>query len=178
MANSPHAAEYMRMVETIGDSLRFMETLTGSVLADINRVDFFTSHEGLHLYYEQAQTRQVPRRPGWYNLSTHFPWIGDRTRALDGAHIEYFRGIANPIGVKIGPCRHPRGSAGAGRGAQPAERTGPPHVHSPVRGGPRREVPAAAGRSDAPPGPTGALVLRPHARQHRDDQGRHQDPPL
>jgi 3-deoxy-7-phosphoheptulonate synthase len=107
VANSPHAAEYMRMVEKIGDSLRFMETLTGSVLADINRVDFFTSHEGLQLYYEQAQTRQVPRRPGWYNLSTHFPWIGDRTRSLDGAHIEYFRGIANPIGLKIGPSVTP-----------------------------------------------------------------------
>ncbi len=104
VANSPHAAEYTRMVQSIGDSLRFMETLTGCVLADINRVDFFSSHEGLHLLYEQAQTRQVPRHTGWYNLSTHFPWIGDRTRALDGAHIEYFRGIANPIGVKIGPA--------------------------------------------------------------------------
>jgi len=103
VANSPHAADYTRMVQSIGESLRFMETLTGCVLADINRVDFFTSHEGLHLLYEQAQTRQVPRRTGWYNLSTHFPWIGDRTRALEGAHVEYFRGIANPIGVKIGP---------------------------------------------------------------------------
>ena len=107
VANSPHGAEYTRMVETIGESLRFMETLAGSVLADINRVDFFTSHEGLHLYYEQAQTRQVPRRTGWYNLSTHFPWIGERTRALDGAHVEYFRGITNPIGVKIGPSVTP-----------------------------------------------------------------------
>jgi 3-deoxy-7-phosphoheptulonate synthase len=103
VANSPHAADYTRMVQSIGDSLRFMETLTGYVLADINRVDFFTSHEGLHLHYEQAQTRQVPRRSGWYNLSTHFPWIGERTRSLDGAHVEFFRGIANPIGVKIGP---------------------------------------------------------------------------
>jgi 3-deoxy-7-phosphoheptulonate synthase len=103
VANSPLAAEYTRMVESIGEALRFMETLAGSVMADINRVDFFTSHEGLHLYYEQAQTRQVPRRTGWYNLSTHFPWIGERTRSLDGAHVEYFRGITNPIGVKIGP---------------------------------------------------------------------------
>jgi 3-deoxy-7-phosphoheptulonate synthase len=103
VANSPHAADYMRMVQSIGESLRFMETLTGSVLADINRVDFFTSHEGLHLYYEEAQTRQVPRRTGWYNLSTHFPWIGDRTRSLEGAHVEYFRGITNPVGVKLGP---------------------------------------------------------------------------
>ena len=103
VANSPHAAEYTRMVESIGESLRFMETLAGCVVGDINRVDFFTSHEGLHLHYEQAQTRQVPHRAGWYDLSTHFPWIGNRTRALDGAHVEYFRGIANPIGVKIGP---------------------------------------------------------------------------
>jgi len=99
--NSPHAAEYMRMVEAIGESLRFMEVLASERLEEINRVDFFASHEGLMLWYEQAQTRQVPRRTGWYNLATHLPWIGNRTRALDGAHVEYFRGIANPIGVKI-----------------------------------------------------------------------------
>jgi 3-deoxy-7-phosphoheptulonate synthase len=103
VANSPHAAEYMRMVETIGESLRFMETLAGSISANLSRVDFFTSHEGLHLPYEQAQTRKVPHRTGWYNLSTHFPWLGERTRMLTGAHIEYFRGISNPVGVKIGP---------------------------------------------------------------------------
>ena len=107
VAHSPHAAEYMRMVESIGESLRFMETLTGSVLADINRVDFFTSHEGLHLHYEQAQTRQVPRHTGWYDLSTHFPWVGERTRTRGGAHVEFFRGIENPIGVKIGPGAAP-----------------------------------------------------------------------
>jgi 3-deoxy-7-phosphoheptulonate synthase len=101
-----------------------METLTGSVLADINRVDFFTSHEGLHLCYEQAQTRQVPRRPGWYNLSTHFPWIGDRTRALGGAHIEYFRGIANPIGVKIGPTVTPDEAVALARALNPQNEPG------------------------------------------------------
>lgn len=100
---SPLAAEYTRMVESIGESLRFMETLTGSPIASMQRVDFFASHEGLILPYEQAQTRQVPRRAGYYNLSTHFPWIGNRTRALDGAHLEYFRGIQNPVAVKIGP---------------------------------------------------------------------------
>ncbi len=107
VSRSPLAAEYMKMVESIGESLRFMETLTGSNPSDINRVDFFTSHEGLHLLYEQVQTRQVPRRSGWYNLSTHFPWIGERTRQFDGAHIEYFRGIENPIGVKVGPSMSP-----------------------------------------------------------------------
>ena len=65
-------------------------------------VDFYASHEGLHLLYEQAQTRFIPRQNRWYNLSTHMPWIGMRTAQLDGAHVEYFRGIANPMGVKVG----------------------------------------------------------------------------
>jgi 3-deoxy-7-phosphoheptulonate synthase len=84
-----------------------MEALSASVMADIGRVDFFASHEGLILDYEQAQTRQVPRRSGWYDLSTHYPWIGERTRALAGGHIEFFRGIANPVGIKIGPSVTP-----------------------------------------------------------------------
>ncbi|WP_346660332.1 class II 3-deoxy-7-phosphoheptulonate synthase [Nannocystis pusilla] len=107
--HSPLAAEYQRLVESIGDSLRFMETLSGEPVGQTSRVDFFTSHEGLHLLYEQAQTRQVPQRDGWYNLSTHLPWIGLRTSRIDGAHVEYFRGIANPIAVKVGPGTTPEG---------------------------------------------------------------------
>lgn len=103
VGHSPRALEYQTMVETISDSLRFMETLAGIQAGQISRVDFFTSHEGLHLGYEQAQTRQVPHTDGWFNLSTHLPWIGVRTSDPGGAHVEYFRGIANPIGVKIGP---------------------------------------------------------------------------
>ncbi|MFV1967467.1 MAG: class II 3-deoxy-7-phosphoheptulonate synthase, partial [Pirellulaceae bacterium] len=101
-----HAAQsddLRHIMDTMVDSVRFMETLADRSLKELNRVEFFTSHEGLHLDYEQAQTRRVPRRAGWYNLSTHLPWIGERTRSLDGAHVEYFRGIANPIGVKVGP---------------------------------------------------------------------------
>jgi 3-deoxy-7-phosphoheptulonate synthase len=104
---APLAEEYTRMVESIRESLQFMETVTGTKLDEMNRVDFYTSHEGLLLPYEQAQTRQVPRRPGWYNLCTHFPWIGNRTRDLDGAHIEFFRGIENPVGIKIGGAVSP-----------------------------------------------------------------------
>ncbi|WP_329742772.1 class II 3-deoxy-7-phosphoheptulonate synthase [Dyella sp. A6] len=104
--HSPLAAEYRHMVTGISDSLRFMETLAGSV-AGFSKVDFFTSHEALLLHYEQALTRQVPRHEGWFNLSTHFPWIGMRTAALDGAHVEYFRGIRNPIAVKVGPSVTP-----------------------------------------------------------------------
>jgi 3-deoxy-7-phosphoheptulonate synthase len=102
--HSPRAAEYQRIVESIGESLRFMETIAGQTVGQMTRVDFFTSHEGLHLLYEQAQTRQVPRREGWYNLSTHMPWIGMRTAYVGGGHVEYFRGIRNPLAVKIGPC--------------------------------------------------------------------------
>ncbi len=107
VTHSPRAQEYQKMVESISDSLRFMETLAGIQAGEINRVDFFTSHEGLLLPYEAAQTRQVPRREGWYNLATHFPWIGLRTAEVDGAHVDYFRGIRNPIGVKIGPSMTP-----------------------------------------------------------------------
>ncbi len=104
--HSPFAAEYRHMVKAIGDSLRFMETLAGPI-AGFSKVDFFTSHEALLLHYEQALTRCVPRNAGWFNLSTHYPWIGMRTAALDGAHVEYFRGIRNPIAVKIGPAVTP-----------------------------------------------------------------------
>lgn len=99
--HSPLAADYQRRVDSLGDSVRFMETLAGRPIGEFSRVDFFTSHEALLLDYEQAQTRQVPRSSGWFNLTTHFPWIGMRTAALDGAHVEYCRGIRNPLGVKI-----------------------------------------------------------------------------
>jgi 3-deoxy-7-phosphoheptulonate synthase len=106
LERSPFATEYRQMVAAIGNSLRFMETLAGPI-AGFSKVDFFTSHEALLLHYEQALTRQVPRNPGWFNLSTHFPWIGMRTAALDGAHVEYFRGIRNPVAVKVGPAVTP-----------------------------------------------------------------------
>ncbi|NLW97635.1 class II 3-deoxy-7-phosphoheptulonate synthase [Luteimonas wenzhouensis] len=104
---SPLAGEYQKMVAGIGDAVRFMETLAGIKVHNLSRVDFYTSHEALLLPYEEAQTRQVPRQWGWFNLSTHFPWIGMRTAALDGAHTEYFRGIRNPIAVKVGPSVTP-----------------------------------------------------------------------
>jgi 3-deoxy-7-phosphoheptulonate synthase len=94
--------EYQHMVTSLSDGLRFTEALGERDISELHRAEFYTSHEGLNLLYESAQTRQVPRRSGFYNLTTHLPWIGERTRQLDGAHVEYFRGIDNPIGVKIG----------------------------------------------------------------------------
>src|SRR6266545_1897591 len=101
------ADEYQRIVTSLRDSLEFMEAVSGQRFSETEGVDFYTSHEGLSLIYEQAQTRTVPRRSGWYNLSTHLPWIGMRTAQLEGAHVEYFRGISNPIGIKVGPAMTP-----------------------------------------------------------------------
>jgi len=100
-------ARYQAMASELAGALTFMEALGDRTMDDLTRVDFFTSHEGLNLLYESAQTRTVPRRDGHYNLTTHLPWIGERTRALDGAHVEYFRGIRNPVGIKIGPSADP-----------------------------------------------------------------------
>lgn len=74
-----------------------------SGLDEAGATEFYTSHEALNLHYESAQTRRVPRRDGTYNLCTHLPWLGNRTRGVEGPHVEYLRGIRNPIGVKIGP---------------------------------------------------------------------------
>jgi 3-deoxy-7-phosphoheptulonate synthase len=87
----------------LSDALRFMEALGEGTVSELSRVEFFTSHEGLNLHYESAQTRAVPRSEEYYDLTTHMPWIGERTRSLDGAHLEFFRGIRNPIGIKLGP---------------------------------------------------------------------------
>ncbi len=102
-ANAEVAKRYQKLVASLGDAIRFMEAILGSEPKDLRRVDFYTSHEALHMEYETALTRKSVRGTGYYNLSTHAPWIGDRTRALNGAHIEYFRGIRNPIAVKVGP---------------------------------------------------------------------------
>lgn len=102
--HSQQASEYRRLLHSITESLTFMENILGSSAGGSDRIDFYTSHEALHLGYEQAQTRQVPHRRGWFNLATHFPWVGMRTAAVGGAHMEYMRGIVNPVGVKLGPA--------------------------------------------------------------------------
>jgi 3-deoxy-7-phosphoheptulonate synthase len=100
--HAPLKDAYQRIVESIGDALDFFEGISGRAVHEATLVDFYASHEGLHLLYEQAQTRFIARQNRWYNLSTHLPWIGMRTAQLEGAHVEYFRGISNPIAVKIG----------------------------------------------------------------------------
>jgi len=101
--HSPLADEFHRLADSLGRAVNFMETISGRRAGVLKRVDFYTSHEALHLHYEQAVTREVPRQEGWFNLATHFPWIGMRTADVDGAHVEYFKGIRNPVGIKVGP---------------------------------------------------------------------------
>jgi 3-deoxy-7-phosphoheptulonate synthase len=105
---APHLKEeYTRLTEQVADAVRFMEALGEGAVEDLSRVRFYTSHEGLNLYYESAQTRSVPRRDGHYDLTTHLPWIGERTRQPNGAHVEFFRGVENPVGLKLGPSAPP-----------------------------------------------------------------------
>jgi len=104
--------EYKQTTERLAEALRFMEAVGEGTVDDLSRVDFYTSHEGLNLHYESAQTRKVPRREGNYLLTTHMPWIGERTRALDGAHVEFFRGIENVVAVKLGPKVDPQTALG------------------------------------------------------------------
>mmetsp|Transcript_15252 Transcript_15252/g.59645 ORF Transcript_15252/g.59645 Transcript_15252/m.59645 type:complete len:481 (+) Transcript_15252:139-1581(+) len=99
---------YRDILKELGHGIQFLmavgQVSTGN--AGINQVDIFTSHEGLVLEYEAANTFTYASGNS-YNLGAHFLWIGDRTRALDGAHVEYFRGIKNPVGVKCGPTMQP-----------------------------------------------------------------------
>jgi 3-deoxy-7-phosphoheptulonate synthase len=102
--HSPWSEQYRQIASSIADSLDFFEAMSGSRVHEASRAPFYASHEALHLLYEQAQTRFIPRQNRWYNLSTHLPWIGMRTADLAGAHVEYCRGISNPVGVKVGPA--------------------------------------------------------------------------
>ncbi|KAK9762488.1 hypothetical protein K7432_011720 [Basidiobolus ranarum] len=103
--------EYQTIANRLSDALNYMKVV-GADVPQIRNIDLFTSHEGLVLPYEEALTRQLPdpdtHEMKWYNTSAHFIWIGDRTRQIDGAHVEYFSGIENPIGIKCGPSMEPQ----------------------------------------------------------------------
>jgi 3-deoxy-7-phosphoheptulonate synthase len=105
VANSAEGRRYSAIADEIERAVRFMRAC-GIDLAresSLHSVDFYTSHEALVLPYEQALTRQDSLSGDWYDCSAHMLWIGDRTRQLDGAHVEFLRGVGNPIGLKVGP---------------------------------------------------------------------------
>jgi 3-deoxy-7-phosphoheptulonate synthase len=97
---------YQDSIRQVSEALRFLAVLGETSVAELSRVDFYTSHEALNLHYEAAQVRRGPLGES-YLATTHLPWIGERTRALDGAHVEMFSGLANPVGVKLGPKTKP-----------------------------------------------------------------------
>ena len=120
--NSERRDDYESMVREMLEAVHFVEAVGAPSIEAFNSVRLFTSHEGLLLPYESALTRKVGDR--WLNLGAHFLWIGDRTRQLDGAHIDYFRGIDNPIGVKVGPTMDPGELVDVVRALDPARLPG------------------------------------------------------
>ena len=109
VSGNPQESRYRALADKISESITFMEAcgIDGSTVRSIREVDFYTSHEALLLGFESAMTRVDSTTGGWYDTSAHMVWIGDRTRQPDGAHIEFCRGIENPIGVKCGPSLAP-----------------------------------------------------------------------
>ena len=105
VASSPAGRRYEQLAEEIDRALRFMRAtgIDNEANSSLNQVDVWTSHEALLLSYEEALTRQDSTTGNWYDCSAHMLWIGERTRQLDGAHVEFLRGVANPIGCKVGP---------------------------------------------------------------------------
>jgi 3-deoxy-7-phosphoheptulonate synthase len=107
--DSPQGARYRELADKISEALDFMAAVgvTPQTHSEMHRVEFFTSHEALLLGFEEAMTRIDSTTGDWYDTSAHLVWIGERTRQLDGAHVEFMRGIKNPIGVKVGPTLEP-----------------------------------------------------------------------
>ncbi|MGA9658173.1 MAG: 3-deoxy-7-phosphoheptulonate synthase class II [Asticcacaulis sp.] len=109
VSGSPQGERYRALADKISETLSFMSAIgiTPDRQPEIRQVDFFTSHEALLLNFEQAMTRVDSTSGDWYDTSAHMLWIGERTRQLDGAHVNYMKGIKNPIGVKAGPTLEP-----------------------------------------------------------------------
>jgi 3-deoxy-7-phosphoheptulonate synthase len=109
LAGSPQGKRYEAMAARIDEALAFMEAcgITPEEVPQLRETNFYTSHEALLLNYEQALTRVDSLTGQWYDCSAHLLWIGDRTRQLDGAHVEFLRGVENPLGMKCGPSLEP-----------------------------------------------------------------------
>ena len=105
VAGSSQSARYEELAGRIDEALAFMAAcgLTAETVPQLRETDFYTSHEALLLHYEQALTRVDSLTGEWYDTSAHFLWIGDRTRQLDGGHVDFLSGVKNPIGMKCGP---------------------------------------------------------------------------
>ena len=109
IAASPQGERYGEMCHRIQESLAFMQAcgLTAANVPQLRSTEFYTTHDAMLLNYEEPLARQDSLTGDWYACSTHLPWIGERTRQVDGAHVAFMRGVANPLGLKCGPTMTP-----------------------------------------------------------------------
>ena len=156
---------YEQLAGEIDRALAFMRRF-GIDDDEFHPVDFYSSHEALLLEYEHALTRIDSRTQTPYDVSGHFLWIGERTRQLDGAHVELMRHVRNPIGVKLGPSTTADDALALADRLDPDQRAGPAHLHHPDGRGQDPRGAAAAGREGDRGRRRGRLGLRPDARQH------------
>ncbi len=168
---------YEKMAAEIDRALNFMAAI-GADPDEFHRVDFHSSHEALILEYEHAMTRIDSRTQLPYDVSSHFVWIGERTRQLDGAHVELLSHIKNPIGVKLGPTTSADDAIALSGQAQPDQRAGPADLHHADGRGQDPRAPAAAAGEGARRRRRGGLGVRPDARQHLRGVLGLQDAPL
>ena len=181
VASSAEGRRYERIAAEIDRALRFMAACGIDLGAEegLHQVDFWTSHEALILPYEECLTRVDSLTGDWYDCSAHMVWVGERTRQLDGAHLEFLSGINNPVAAKIGPTCTPDEVVALCETPQPRPPAGSAHPHHPVRAptGSRTLLPPIL-RGRRGRGPPGRVGLRPDAREHLHQRRRAQDPPL
>ena len=180
VASSGEGQRYERIASEIDRALRFMAACGIDLAAEqgLHQVDFFTSHEALILPYEECLTRVDSLTGDWYDCSAHMVWVGDRTRQLDGAHLEFVAGINNPVGVKVGPDCSPDEVVALCERLNPDRVAGPPHAHHPPRIRAHHRAAPGPGASGRGRGPRRRVDLRPHAREHVHQRGWPQDQAL
>ena len=174
-ARSPLAARYQDLASRIDETLSFMRACGMANTPQVRETEFYTSHEALLLPYEQALTRVDSTTGGTYACSAHFLWIGDRTRQLDGAHVEFLRGVKNPIGLKVGPSSDADDLVAADRAPEPGGRGRAVDADQPHGRRERGDETAAIAACGAAVGPQGTLAVRPDAREHGQHGSQDQD---
>ena len=175
---SPTADRYKAMAARITDAMEFMEScgITPETTPALSQTDFYTSHEALLLGYEQAMTREDSTRPGeFYDTSAHMIWIGDRTRQPDGAHVEFCRGVRNPIGMKCGPSLSPDDMLRLIDILNPDNIPGRLTLIARFGSDKVKDGLPKLVRAVQKDGAQGRVVVGPDAREHREDQFRLQD---
>lgn len=168
VASSPEGERYDKLAREIDRALSFMRAcgIETEDNSNLSEVDVFTSHEALILGYEEALTRRDSITGDWYDCSAHMLWIGERTRELDGAHVEFLRGVGNPIGCKVGPTMTGDELIELCEILNPVAHPRSPHTDHPDGRRQHRRKPAAAAACHLRRRPSRRLGLRPDARKH------------